>query len=65
MAATSMFCGDGRADVRATRLARMNEVCIMTEMNTRVDKRAKEVGNAQEAKRVRILKTVKETVGSA
>ena len=46
MAARSIFCGDGRADVTATRVARMNEVCIMTEVNTRVDKRAKEVENA-------------------
>ena len=65
MAARSIFCGDGRADVRATRVARMNEVCIMTEMNTRVDQRAKEVEIAQEAKRVRGLRTVEETIGSA
>ena len=37
----------------------------MSEVNTRVDERAKEVENAQEAKRMRELKTVEETVGSA
>lgn len=46
-AARSIPCGDGRADVRATRVARMNEVCIITGVNTREDERAEKIQNIQ------------------